>query len=129
MPWPIKINKMKTEVARYIIESISLSHTKLKSTKKPDIKKILFDPNLASKTIGIQIRTNDIIKILKDIGFKTKKKGKILNVEVPSWRPDISGQIDIVEEIIRIYGYNNIPALTPNSQNKMLASPNNKKSI
>ena len=36
---------------------------------------------------------------------------------------------DLVEEIIRIYGYNNIPALTPNSQNKMLASPNNKKSI
>ena len=82
-------------------------------TKKPEIKKILFDPNLASKTIGIQIRTNEIIKILKDLGFKTKKKGKILNVEVPSWRPDILGQIDLVEEIIRIKGFDKIQSVEP----------------
>ncbi len=36
---------------------------------------------------------------------------------------------DLVEEVIRIYGYNNIPALTPTSQDKMIDYPNNKKSI
>ena len=45
--------------------------------------------------------------------MKTKKKGKILNVEVPSWRPDISGQIDLVEEIIRIKGFDKIQSVEP----------------
>ena len=45
-------------------------------TKKPEIKKILFDPNLASKTIGIQIKNNEVIKILQDLGFGIKKKVK-----------------------------------------------------
>jgi len=85
----------------------------IQSTKKPGIKKILFDPMLASKTIGIQIKTNEIIKILQSLGFKAKKKGKNLNVEAPSWRPDILGQIDLVEEIIRIKGFDKIQSVEP----------------
>ena len=90
-----------------------VSKLDIQSTKKIEIKKILFDPNLASKTIGIQIKTNEIIKILEDLGFKIKKKGKNLNVEVPSWRPDIYGQIDLVEEIIRIKGFDKIKSIEP----------------
>ena len=68
---------------------------------------------MASKIIGIKIQTNEIIKILEDLGFKIKKKGKNLNVEVPSWRPDIYGQIDLVEEIIRIKGFDEIQSVEP----------------
>ena len=85
-------------------------------TKKPEIKKILFDTNLASKTIGIKIKTNEIVKILQDLGFRIKKKGKALNVEVPSWRPDIMGQIDLVEEIIRIKGFDKIESIEPDKK-------------
>ena len=85
----------------------------IQSTKKPEVKKILFDPKLASKTIGIQIKINEIIKILQDLGFKIKKKGKNLNVEVPGWRADIFGQIDLVEEIIRIKGFDKIQSVEP----------------
>jgi len=85
----------------------------IQSTKKIDLKKISFDPNLASKTIGIKIKTNEIIKILQDLGFKLKKKGKFLIVETPSWRPDIYGQIDLVEEIIRIKGFDKIQSVEP----------------
>jgi len=85
----------------------------IQSTKKIEIKKILFDPRLASKTVGIQIKTNEIIKILQDLGFKIKKKGKALSVEIPSWRPDINGQIDLVEEIIRIKGFDKIQSVEP----------------
>ena len=90
-----------------------VSKLDIQSTKKFKVKKILFDPNIVSKTIGIQIKTNEIIKILQDLGFKIKKKGKILNVEVPSWRPDIYGQIDLVEEVIRIKGFNKIKSIEP----------------
>ncbi len=85
----------------------------IQSTKKIKNKKISFDPNLASKTIGIQIKINEIIKILEDLGFKIKKKGKELNVEIPSWRPDIFGEIDLVEEIIRIKGFHKISSIEP----------------
>jgi len=85
----------------------------IQSTKKIEVKKILFDPSLASKTIGIQIKTNEIIKILQDLGFKIKKIGKALSVEVPSWRPDVYGQIDLVEEIIRIKGFDKIQSVEP----------------
>ncbi len=85
----------------------------IQSTKKIKIKKISFDPKLASKTIGIQIKTNEIIKILEDLGFKIKKNNKFLIVEVPSWRPDIFGPIDLVEEIIRIKGFDKIQSFEP----------------
>ncbi len=85
----------------------------IQSTKKIIIKKISFDPNLASKTIGIEIKNIEIVKILEDLGFKIKKKGKTLIVEVPSWRPDINGEIDLVEEIIRIIGFDKIKSIEP----------------
>ena len=85
----------------------------IQSTKKIEKKKILFDPKLASKTIGIEIKKNEIIKILGDLGFKTKKKVKNIIVEIPSWRPDIYGQIDLVEEIIRIKGFDKIRSVEP----------------
>ena len=90
-----------------------VSKLDIQSTKKINIKKISFDPNLASKTIGIQIKTNEIIKILQHLGFKVKKKGKLFIVEIPSWRPDIYGQIDLVEEIIRIKGFDKIQSVEP----------------
>ena len=90
-----------------------VSKIDIQSTKKINIRKILFDPNLASKTIGIDIKTNEIIKILENLGFKVKKKIKDLSVEIPSWRPDIYGQIDLVEEIIRIKGFDKIQSVEP----------------
>ncbi len=90
-----------------------VSKLDIQSTKKIESKKILFDSTLASKTIGIQIKINDIIKILEDLGFQIKKKGKTLIVAVPSWRPDIIGQIDLVEEIIRIKGFDKIQSYEP----------------
>ena len=47
------------------------------------------------------------------LGFQCKKSKKNLKVEVPSWRPDISQEVDIIEEIIRIKGFNNIKLVTP----------------
>mgnify|MGYP001226025953 CR=1 FL=1 len=90
-----------------------ISKLDIQSTKKIEVKKILFDPTLASKTIGIQIKTLEIIKILENLGFKIKKKNKALSVEIPSWRPDIYGQIDLVEEIIRIKGLDKIQSVEP----------------
>ena len=90
-----------------------ISQIDINKTKKHEIKKILFDPSLVSKTIGIQIKLNEVIKILHNLGFKINKKNKNLEVLIPNWRPDIFDQIDLVEEVIRIKGFDKIQSINP----------------
>ena len=68
-------------------------------------KKIKFDPKLVNKLTGIEIPNDKIVKILESLGFDISNSW---NVVVPSWRPDIYGEADLVEEIVRIFGLDNI---------------------
>ena len=68
-------------------------------------KEIKFNPKLVNKLTGIEIPNNEITKILESLGFIVSKSW---NVIVPSWRPDIFGEADLVEEIVRIFGLDNI---------------------
>lgn len=67
---------------------------------------------------GIDIGEDRMISILKSLDFGVKYDGGVFTVDVPSWRAtkDISNKADIVEEITRVYGYDNIkpsPILQP----------------
>ena len=79
-------------------------------------KIIKFDPNLFEKIVGFKISVKEILIILNNLGFKSKKEKKYLKLAVPSWRPDILQEIDIVEELIRITGYNKIKIIDPIKQ-------------
>ncbi|WP_168867466.1 phenylalanine--tRNA ligase subunit beta [Enterobacteriaceae endosymbiont of Plateumaris braccata] len=62
------------------------------------------------KTLGFIIKKHKIFNIINKLGFKFILKTDIdCTVQIPSWRYDIKIEADIIEEIIRIYGYNNIP--------------------
>ena len=74
---------------------------------------INFDQKLFEKIMGVKISNSEVLKILKDLGFKIKKNKKFLKLIVPSWRPDISQAIDIVEELARIKGYDKIKTIEP----------------
>ena len=63
--------------------------------------------------IGIPISINEADKILCSLGFQCKKKKKDLKVEIPSWRPDISQDVDLIEELIRIKGFSKIKLIEP----------------
>ena len=76
-------------------------------------KLIKFDPNLFEKIVGFKISTKEILSILNGLGFKFKKEKKFLKLFVPSWRPDILQEIDIVEELVRIAGYDKIEIIDP----------------
>ena len=76
-------------------------------------KNIKFEIKLFEKISGLKISTKEILKILKDLGFEVKNSKNILKIKVPSWRPDINQQVDIVEELVRIYGYNKINLIEP----------------
>ena len=76
-------------------------------------KTIKFDYSLFENVSGFKISLKEMIKILEDLGFICKKKNRYLMLTVPSWRPDISQQIDIVEELVRISGYDKIKIIDP----------------
>ena len=77
--------------------------------KNKELNNINFDTNLTSKIGGLNINLSDQISILENLGFKSKiLKEPIINIIIPSFRPDIEGPADIVEEIIRIYGFEKI---------------------
>ena len=101
--------------AKLIIETCGgeVSNFDIQETIKQKNNKINFDTKLVSRTIGINVKDKDIIKILNKLGFETKKSGKNIETKVPSWRPDIFGEIDLVEEVIRILGFDNIKSIEP----------------
>ena len=70
---------------------------------------IEFDPADVKKLLGISVPEEKFISLLKGIEFRMKKRGRLFSVEVPSFRPDVDGSADIVEEIGRLYGLENIP--------------------
>jgi phenylalanyl-tRNA synthetase beta chain len=76
-------------------------------------KIIKYDPSLFEKITGFKISTKEIISILNDLGFKSKIEKKYLRLITPSWRPDISQEIDIVEELVRISGYDKVKIVDP----------------
>ncbi|EKE11880.1 MAG: phenylalanyl-tRNA synthetase subunit beta [uncultured bacterium] len=72
--------------------------------------KIEFKKNLPSKFSGIEIKEKDVLKIFKNLHFIVEEKDDLLLVIPPTYRLDISLPEDLVEEVLRIYGYNCIPA-------------------
>ncbi|MEI7590965.1 MAG: phenylalanine--tRNA ligase subunit beta, partial [Deltaproteobacteria bacterium] len=63
--------------------------------------------------MGIDISPTEITKILSSLSMDVRKEGDVFFVKPPSFRLDITREIDLVEEIIRIYGYDKIPVSYP----------------
>jgi phenylalanyl-tRNA synthetase beta chain len=89
--------------------------SKFSITGKPKVKNrvIEIDNNKFKKVIGIPISSVEAKKILTSLGFKVKVSKKSLKVEIPTWRPDVNQDIDIIEELIRIKGFDKISLVDP----------------
>ena len=77
-----------------------------------------FDTSLFEKITGIEIENKEMIRILTDLGFEAKEVDQSLVLKIPSWRPDILQQVDIVEELVRIKGYDQIKIIEPQKVRK-----------
>ena len=81
-----------------------VSEIVLDKIESPKLKVIEFDTSLTKTYGGISINLNEQTKILQNLGFEIKSQSNTnLEIIVPSFRPDIEGPADIVEEILRIY--------------------------
>lgn len=79
----------------------------------PEIR-LTFDKNFVDRYTGIEISDEHIVRTLTSLGFKTEVNGNRFDVTVPSWRAtkDVTMKADIIEEITRIYGYDNFEVKT-----------------
>ena len=117
---PLSIEEGLNKAARLIKEICGgeISKIDIQRIENFKTKKIIFDPNIFEKISGFKISSNEMIKILEDLGFGVKKDKQKFKLIVPSWRPDISQEIDIVEELVRISGFDKIKFIDPIKQRK-----------
>ena len=104
----------QAKIASYLID---------KKQFKESLKIIKLNLEWLDKKIGVDITEKKVIEILTSLGFKIKKdknQKNILIVEIPSWRAgrDITISEDLVEEIVRIYGYDNLKLKMPRAEIK-----------
>lgn len=78
-------------------------------------RKISFNPQRVKSLGGVDISSEKSLEILKNLGFAVNNN----LVTPPSWRADIEGEADLVEEVLRIYGYEHIPS-TPLPKNPQI---------
>ena len=80
---------------------------------KLDDKVVEITTSYINNYLGIILSTEEIVAILEGLSFKVEASGEDLVVKVPTRRPDISIKQDLVEEVIRIYGYDNLASTLP----------------
>jgi phenylalanyl-tRNA synthetase beta chain len=79
--------------------------------KVPDPRRaIVFDLGRVEKLSGLSLPADEITAILEALGCVLVGEGSVREVTPPSWRPDIHGGADLVEEVVRIAGIDRIPA-------------------
>ncbi len=87
---------------------------------------VTFDPDRVRRIAGIEVKAPRVRAVLKDLGFEVSGEGqgsKNFIVQPPSWRRDIEGAADLVEEVARIEGYDKMPELAPPRASGFRAPP------
>jgi len=74
-----------------------------------NVKQINFNTDKVTSLGGVEISIKEQKNILESLGFAVQEQNNILIITPPSFRPDIHDEADIVEEILRIYGFDKIP--------------------
>ncbi|MET4031240.1 phenylalanyl-tRNA synthetase beta chain [Bradyrhizobium sp. JR7.2] len=77
-----------------------------------DDRVIDFPVTEVKRLSGIEVPQPEMKRILTHLGFMMAGPGPVVKIAVPSWRTDVHGKADIVEEIVRIYGVDKVP-MTP----------------
>ena len=104
------------ETASWRAVSLILELAGGKLERRTDIKaadfhrtEITLNSENVPKVLGIPVSINEIADIFGFIGLPCKVNGGEITAEIPSWRPDLKEEVDLIEEIARMRGYDTIP--------------------
>lgn len=82
------------------------------TTHLPKIRELSFEPSLFTRRTGVTMATKDMQAMLARLNFVVDSSNtQAWIIQVPSYRFDICDDVDIVEELLRLYGYDNIPSM------------------
>ena len=94
------------EIVPGLVDAHPMPHTPLTVNLRPE---------RLAKVLGIDVPTDDITRLLTAIGFEVEEGEGGLRCTIPPFRPDIEREIDVIEEVVRLWGFDRIPspATTP----------------
>ena len=81
----------------------------------PQVREVQVSAQHVDKLLGVHIPVDKMVSILQSIGFQPAQDGDVITALVPTWRPDCSEAVDLIEEIARHFGYDNIGKTVPHS--------------
>ena len=100
-----------------IIEAVSEQHL-------PSVAPVILRAERVDQMLGMQMPAVEVEQLLNGLGLKTSASGEgQWQVEVPSHRFDISIEVDLIEELARLYGYNRLPVRYPQARLAPQAKP------
>jgi phenylalanyl-tRNA synthetase beta chain len=77
--------------------------------KKPEQKEVSLRFSRLSRLLGIDVPGEEVVRILSALSFEPQSKDDLIVCSVPSWRSDVYREVDLIEEIARVYSYNKVP--------------------
>jgi phenylalanyl-tRNA synthetase beta chain len=77
--------------------------------KKPEQRTVTLRLSRLNKLLGIEVPVEQCLKILSVLDFKPEHKDGLITCAVPSWRHDVYREVDLIEEVARVYGYGKVP--------------------
>jgi phenylalanyl-tRNA synthetase beta chain len=87
------------------------SRAKVAGREPIEERVIAFDFPRVEKLTGLRLAEARIAEILERLGFRVERQGAIARITVPTWRPDVHGPADLVEEVVRIAGLDRVPSV------------------
>ena len=81
--------------------------------RQQPLTEIQLRPERVNFVLGTTIEAAEMVQILNRLGFDVDATGDVYQVVVPTFRSDVTREIDLIEEIARVYGYDNIPTTLP----------------
>jgi len=72
-----------------------------------------FAADLPARVLGVELDHQRVVELLRTVGAEVELDGTTLRATAPTWRPDLTDSYDYVEEVGRLVGYDNIPAVVP----------------
>ncbi len=112
---PHTIRRAVEHTKRFVPEAQVMSQLTDVYTRPFALQRVSLDPEILRKRSGINISNEDITQKLESLGFDVLPDGKDLDVKVPSWRStkDVESAEDLIEEVVRLYGFEEIESELP----------------